>query len=177
MPIGCSTKLADAAEIRLGVGRQLVIRAAAGDFFLPTGQRFVNRLSAAEIIDVAGESRRCFAVDFVGGADLQFVEAAEHVEQHDGDRIDAAEPAGVTEGDDIEPTTAPRTTGDGAVFVAAIAKVLAGGVVLFGGKRAAADAGGIRFHDADACDRCDCAGTPEPLAMPTPELLLLVTNG
>ncbi len=50
-------------------------------------------------------------------------------------------------------------------------------VVELGGKRPAADAGGIGLHDAD--DPIDVLGigTPEPLEMPTPELLLLVTNG
>ncbi len=149
-------ELADAAEIRLRVCRQFVERAAAGDFFLPAGQRFVDGLGAAKIVDVAGEARRLLAVDVVGGADLQLVEAAQHVEQHDGDRIDAAEPAGVAHGDDIEPAAAARAASDGAVFVAAVAQVLAGGVVLLGGERAAADAGRIGLHDAD--DAIDVAG-------------------
>ena len=80
----------------------------------------------------------------------------EHVEQHDADRGDAAEPAGVTHGDGIEPAATARAARDGAVLVAAVAHVLAGRIVLLGGKRSAADARGIRLHDAD--DAVDVPG-------------------
>src|SRR5262249_4568259 len=47
------------------------------------------------------------------------------------------------------PAAAARAAGDGAVFVAAVAEILAGGIVLLGGKRAAANARRIRLYDAD----------------------------
>ena len=105
----------------------------SGDFFLPARQRLINGLSPPQVVDMAREARRIFAVDAVGGADFQLIEAAQHVEQHDRDRIHATQPAGVPHGHHIEPAAAPRAARNGAVFIAAVAQVLAGGVVLLGG--------------------------------------------
>ena len=160
MPDRPTNKFADPAEVRLGVRRQLIVRTATGDVFLPAGQRLVDRLRAAQVVDMAGEDRRSLAVDFVGRADLDFVEPAEHVEQHHGDRVDAAEPAGVAKRHGIEPAAAPRAARDGAVFVAAVAHVLASRVVLLGRERPAADARRVRLHDADDCDRCAAPARP-----------------
>src|SRR5262249_25491963 len=97
----------------------------------------------------ARESRGGLAVNRVGGANLDLFEAAKHVEQHHGDRIHATQAARVTQGNNIEPTAAPRAPCDRAVFIAAFAQVLAGRVVLFGREGAAADAGRISFHGSD----------------------------
>ena len=84
--------------------------------------------------------------------------------------------AGVAEGNRIEPTAPPRPARDRAVFVSAIAQVLARGVVLLRRKGSAADARRIRLHDANALIHVLRRHT-RTAAMPTPELLLLVTNG
>ena len=57
--------------------------------------------------------------------------------------------ARVAEGDRVEPAAAARAAGDRAVFVAAVAQVLAELVVELGGKRPAADARRIGLHHAD----------------------------
>jgi hypothetical protein len=99
---------------------------------------------------MAGKTRRLLAINIVGRADFQFRKPAEDIEQHDGERIDSAQPASVAQRDDIEPAATARTPRDGAILVSAISKVLADFVVLFGGKRSAAHARRIGLHDADA---------------------------
>ena len=50
---------------------------------------------AAQIVDVTGKSRHAAAVDFVSRADFDFGQSAQHVQQHDRQSIDAAQPGGV----------------------------------------------------------------------------------
>src|SRR5262245_1899527 len=98
---------------------------------------------------MAGETRRRFAIDRVSGAHVDFVESAEHIEQHHGDRSYATQAACVTKRDDVEPAAAPGAARDRAVLIAALSKVLTSGVVLFGRKWPAADAGRVSFYDAN----------------------------
>jgi len=61
--------------------------------FLPAGQRLVHGHGLFEVVGMAGEMRHPAAIDLIGGANLQFVEAAEHVEEHHGQLIHARQPA------------------------------------------------------------------------------------
>ena len=92
---------------------------------------------------MAGELRYPAAVDLIGRANFDLFQIAEHVEQHDCETIDAAEPGRIARGHRVEPAAAARAASDRAVFIAAIADVLADRVVLLGRKRPAADASGI----------------------------------
>src|SRR5206468_8007228 len=58
-------------------------------------------------------------------------------------------PSRITRGYGIKPTAAARPASDCAVFLPALANVLADGVVLLGRKWPAADARRIRFEHAD----------------------------
>ena len=88
-------------------------------------------------------------VQFVCRADFQFRHPAQHVEQHQSQRVRAAQPGGVARGHRVEPAATPRSFSDGAVFVAFSAYFLARGVVLLGGERSAADPGVVRFDNPD----------------------------
>ncbi len=146
------------------------------DFRLPAGQGLVNRHDAAQIVHVTGKIGRFPAVQFIGGANFDFRQLAEHVQQHDAQYVHPAQARRVTNGHGIEPAATTRTPGNGPVFVAPVADVLAGGVVLLGGERAAADPGGVGLDNADYLGDVS-ARHPGPGDTPTPELLLLVTNG
>jgi hypothetical protein len=74
-----ANELADAAEIRAGVGGQVVETAAVSDFVDPTGQRFENGLGTAQVFDMTGEPGGFSAIDSVRRADFQRVESGKHV--------------------------------------------------------------------------------------------------
>ncbi len=70
-----------------------MLRAPVISFFHPA--RSYRPVSPREVEHAAGEVGRPLAVDFVSGAELDFVELAEHVEQHDGDAVGPGDPRAV----------------------------------------------------------------------------------
>ena len=146
---GDADYLAQPVEISPRVGGQIAKAADIADFHLPAGQGLVNRHNTAQIVYVTGEIGRFAAVQFISGANPDLRQLAEHVQQHYTQCIHSAKACGIADGYGVEPAATPRTPGDGPVFVAAVANVLAGGVILFGGEGAAADAGSIRLDNAD----------------------------
>ena len=136
-------------DVAFGGRREILVVPHVRDIRHPAGQRAINGDRPRQVVDVAGKVGRPLAVDFVGVADLEFFEAAQHVQQGDRDAVDAAQSRAVAGGDAVEPAAAARAAGDRAVFVADVANVLAGRVVEFGDERPAADARAVRFDDAD----------------------------
>src|SRR5262249_17887031 len=86
---------------------------------------------------------------FVGDANLDRRQTVEHIQLGDGQAVDAVDLHRAFECDQVDPAAAARTPGGRAEFVAAFAQRFAGGVVEFGGKRAAADARRVRLADAE----------------------------
>ncbi len=84
------------------------------------------------------------AVQLVGDVQMRSSSSvAQHVEQHHGQLVGAAEGGGVAGGHGVEPAAAARPAGHGAVFAAGPADAFAdavGAVVQLGRERAAADA-------------------------------------
>ena len=69
----------------------------------------------------------------------EFWQAAEDIEQHEADGIDAVDGRGGANSDSIEPAAAARAACDGTVFAADFADALADSfwaVIEFGGERA-----------------------------------------
>src|SRR4029077_12628164 len=118
-------------------------------FFLPTGQRFIYGHHAANIIHMAGKPRDLLAVQLIRDTNLELIEPTQHVEQHHRNRVHATQSRGIAHDHRVEPTATPRPPRNRAILIATIAQVLAGGVILLGRKRPAADACRIRLHDAD----------------------------
>ncbi len=87
------------------------------------------------------------AVEFVSDAQLDRLEAVEHVELGERERIDARDPDGLAQLRGIEPSTAPRPAGVDAEFLSTRAQRFAGGVGQFGEERATADPRRIRLRD------------------------------
>src|SRR4051794_38713318 len=149
---GLAHQFADAGDIAPRRGWQIAHLANAGQVRLPTGQRFVHWFAGFEQKRVAGEVACALAIEVVRGANLQFVDAAQDVQQHDREFVDAAEQGGRAHSHGVEPAATPRPAGDGAVLATRFANALSnavGTVVEFGGKGAAADARRVRFHDAE----------------------------
>ena len=142
-------QLAEPVEILPGIGRQIADAADVADLLLPAGQRLVDRHHPAKIVHVAGKIGGPLAVQFVGGANLQFRQLAQNVQQHHRQHVDAAEAGGIAGGHGVEPAAAPGPPRDRAVLVPPAADVLARLVVLLGGERSAADPRGIGLDDAD----------------------------
>ena len=80
---------------------------------------------------------------------MDLVQLTQHVEQHDGDAVDTADPGSVARGHRIEPAAAAGATGHGAVFVALFADVRADLVDQFRRAGAAPHARGVRLDHAD----------------------------
>ena len=100
-----------------------------------------------------GERRPSFATHVVAGADGNLVEVVEHVELGQGDGVETVQHHRRAQHREIEPSGPPRAAGDGAVFVAALAKMLANVVIELGGERAAAHPRGVGLgHAEDAAD-------------------------
>ena len=88
------------------------------------------------------------AVQFIAGADLQFVKPVQHIQLGQRNPVDARGRTGLAHQNRVEPAAAPLAPGGRAELMAALAQPLAIGVVQFGRKRAFADAGRIGLHDA-----------------------------
>src|SRR5438132_7175226 len=88
-------------------------------------------------------------VEFVADADLQFLEAVEHVELGEGDAGDAGYGHRLADQHRIEPAATALAPGDRAELMAARAKPLADRIVLLGRERARADARRISLGDTE----------------------------
>src|SRR5262249_35409139 len=107
-------------------------------------------------------------VHFVSGANLQLIDDAENIEQHDGQFIDAAQRCRIANGDGVEPAATAWTASHRAVFSTALADTFAdagGAVIKLRRKWTAAYTGGVGFDDAD--DPRQVAGG-YPRARPNP---------
>ena len=85
----------------------------------------------------------------VAGADLQRLKPVEHVKLGERDAGDAGDSGRLADEDGIEPTAAALAASDGAKFMAAFPKPLAGGVFQFGRERAGADTCGVCLYDTE----------------------------
>ncbi len=84
----------------------------------------------------------------VGGADLDLVQAGEHVELGHGDVGESAQAHGVAQDDQIQPAAAAAAAGGGPELLAFALEVVAVGVIQFGDEGSAAHAGGVGLDDA-----------------------------
>ena len=95
-----------------------------------------------------------FAVEAIAGADADRLEAVEHVELGQRDAGDARYRDRLPHEDRVEPAAAALAPGDGAEFMAALAKLLPGRIVELGREGARSDARRIGLGDAeDETDR------------------------
>jgi hypothetical protein len=114
--------------------------------------------------DAPREVARFVREGFEPLADEQLaLEAREHVELGDDERVEARDPRRVTQRDEVEPPTAPRAPGGGAVLMALRAEALADRVVELGRERAAPDPRGVRLEQAnDAAEARSSSCGPSP---------------
>src|SRR5690625_3600316 len=120
-----------------------------GDVFLPSRQRFVNRLDALERLGFARESRRRLAVIAIRRAHLDLIEAAQHIELGHGVVGDAVDHRRVAEGHEVEPAAAARPAGGGAELMPYLLQTPSVFVFELGREGTVADAGTVGFDDAD----------------------------
>src|SRR5205814_483976 len=106
-------------------GRRIGPGPRAAGAFAPGFRGFVDRLE----LGLGGGTGRQVIValpaNAIGGADLDLVEAVEHIELGQGDAVDAADPDRLAHRHRIEPAAAPRPSGNGAELAAAITELLA----------------------------------------------------
>src|SRR5579863_1152164 len=93
---------------------------------LPARQLLVNAFDLVVSTGMRGSLVCLLAVNLVADADRNFGQLVEHVELGDDQPRSAVDHAGVAEQRQIEPASAPRTSGHCAVFVAAFAEIVAG---------------------------------------------------
>lgn len=146
---GFADQFGNSFDVSFCVDRKFLVICDLCNFFFPTGQCFVNRHGVSQIAEIAGEILDILSVDFVGGADLEGIEAAENIKEHDCEGVNSAESCGIADGNRVEPAATSGAFCYGAVFIAVVTDLFTGFVILFGGKRTAADAGGVCFDDTD----------------------------
>jgi hypothetical protein len=120
----------------------------AVDSLQPGNSRYTGVHSSQPSASSGAYSVR-FAAVLVGDADVELVHPVEDVELGDAQAADAVDRHRTLERHDVHPAAAARTTGGGAVFLAAVADALADLVVQFGRERAAADARRVGLGDAE----------------------------
>src|SRR5205807_4589854 len=98
------------------------------DIDAPTRDRLVDRLAAFQQEGVGGEVIQPFPVELIGGANRDLVHFAEHVEQHHGAVVHAAQGSRVARRHGVEPTAATWPAGNSAVFLAGAADAFADAV-------------------------------------------------
>ncbi len=139
----------EAGDVVLGLGGQLVEVGDVVESVVPAGEGFVEGLGLGELQGVGGEPVCALALNVVVGADVEFVEGGEDIQKHEGGTGCAGDGDGVAQRDGVDPAAAARASRGGAVLVAAIADLCAGGIVEFGGEWSGADARGVGFDDAE----------------------------
>lgn len=106
-------------------------------------------LNLAPFVGGGGEVIHRPIAEVVCGAYVEFHHVDKGVEPSDDETAQGVEPGGVAQGNEIEPATSAGSAGGGAVFVALFTDLVTDFVILFGGERAFADAGGVGFADTE----------------------------
>ena len=145
---GRPDQLFQALDVLLGIGGQSLEGTDMGYIFLPAGEGFVNRLDIRKNTHVRLEGLNRLAMAFVPGADLDLIQAAEHIQKRQGDGRHPAQIARIAHRHRVKPAAAAGPARGGAIFIAAFANVLPDVVVLFRGEWSAADARRIGLHNA-----------------------------
>ena len=142
-------ELGDELQVLARGGGQVGLRPALADVLGPALQLLVladgvveHRLVVREVVELGSLGAA------VARADVQPVEAREHVELRDRERGQRVEPDRVAERDQVEPADAPRAARGGPVLAAALADRVAELVLDLGRERPGADAGHVRLRDA-----------------------------
>ena len=110
---------------------------------------FEDRTAAGEILGAGREVFDPLAIEFVGHTHLDRIELIEHIELGDRQAVEAVHLHGVAADHAVEPATAPASAGGGAVFSAAVAKVVIETALQFGRKGTLAHPGGVGLRHAD----------------------------
>ena len=101
----------------------------------------------------------------VGRADVDAIEAVEHVQLRQRERVETVDARAVAHRDGVVPAAAPRTPGDGAVLVAAVAQAVPHLAGQLGRQRSFADARRVGLdhahHGADR-PRTDAEAGADP---------------
>lgn len=143
-------ELLDKLHVRPRIGGQIVVRLCArGRLALPPGQRLVVHVDLAQHLEVGGEVLEGLAVVAVAGGDLELVKVVEDVELGEVERGVVVAGVRVLDDDEIEPAAAALAARRDADLVPDLLELLALGVELFGWEGPAADAGRVRFYNAD----------------------------
>ena len=139
----------DEGDIGEGVGGELVTRLGGGGGLQPPLENFVVWRDLGKEVVAGGEVVEGDVVEAIRGANLDFVEGIQNVEEGQGDLSDAIETGDVAGGDGVEPSGPAGAAGGGAVFASALADSRTGLVMKFGRERTTTDAGAIRLKDGE----------------------------
>src|SRR3546814_8352900 len=111
-----------------------LIAARARGRFAPAVHFLVNRFDRGLVGGMTGEIVENLAAQAIAGADANRLEPVEHVELGQRDAGDARHGAALAHQHRVEPTAATLAPGHGAEFMPALAELLPGLVVEFGGR-------------------------------------------
>src|SRR5690606_29027680 len=141
--------LADEAQVILRrrgqVGKALRTRC----ILRPALERLVDRLDLLQSLDLARKARGFLAVVSVRRADLDLIQAAEHIELGDGELCQTVDHGGVAQRHEIEPSTSARPAGGRTKLIPDSSEPVSDVVGQLGGEWAIAYARAVGLPDAD----------------------------
>ena len=127
--------------------RKFLVGFAVRDGGLPTGQGSIDRFDFH--IGGGGHPVSEFAVDTVGGADLDFIEFVKDVGLGERDVGDAVDHQCVLECDKVKPSATSWSSGGCAILIAFLAEKFSRFVEEFCREGSAAHAGAVCLHDTE----------------------------
>ena len=143
---GCLQGLLEVVDVCLEGGGEIFLLAQVAQRCLPSWEFLIDGLPSFGVVGHFGGRHAVFGV---GGADLDGVEAVEHIALHHDEVRDAVYHNGVLEGHEVNPTAAAVAARDGTKFVANAANLLARLVEEFHGEGARANARAVCLEDAE----------------------------
>src|SRR5262245_10292942 len=115
---------------------------------MPPRHRLVDRLASGELSDIRRKLGERASAAGVRRADVDALEAVEHVELRQRQAVEAVDARGVADGDRVVPAASARAAGDCAIFAPALPQPVAHFAGELGGERYIHNARGIRHDDA-----------------------------
>src|SRR5574343_1089560 len=112
------TQLFEAIQVRLSIDRQILPALDAESRPFPTRHRFVNRLTAGNVICADRQQVNHLVAQFITGADLDFLQTIKHIQLGNTQAGQAIDTRRATQQGRIKPATTALTSRYGTEFLA-----------------------------------------------------------
>jgi hypothetical protein len=84
------------------------------DVLFPSGKGLIDWFAGRQVIEIGRDVRDSLAIPFIGGADVEFIQFAEHIQLGNGQAGEAVEAHRIVQDDRVQPAAASTPAGGGA---------------------------------------------------------------